>query len=1276
MEIYMTNIDTSLSKYDLTRHLAKIFHGPGYHLPGQELINFEVNLSPRTEGTGFLALPTISIAAQFLEEYGERDDGYPPDKDCVVGGQAIEFVESYYKPRPEIVDKITRLPFQDPTDAENEEQRQMRLEANSVSLAAVQFGWLDRDGVISIEWEHACTHAAGQLSFSSHPTKGPPEILIKIPNTLNTAIIRFPLTFVRYVSTHVYSDSTHYGNEEQVIYFNLFHFPSFEVRSQTTSRRASSERVSFLPLPGHETVAPFVSDIMRLVCTSESDLRVFRELFRLAQTRPMKSPICREPEDIERRNIYEAKSIDRVKAFSQSLEWKVAFQVDSLVQCRHVSVREMVTLMPEIRSLVRLKGSDHTASVLRHFAHKVQRWYANDADADHDYDSIEHCFTVATKSYAKSVEEEEMSSNPPSSTQDLNTFTSYHVTVTPSSYLLGGPFIERSNRVIRWFDPSQHELFLKVRFVDEGDSKYRHDRNIDGKLYIRNRIGSVLSNGLTIAGRKFKFLAYTQSSLKDHTVWFYRHPGDSVYVDSTAIIQQIANFQEPEIRRCPALYGARISQAFTATEAPVAEVEEVIPMNDKLTLDGQYNFTDGVGTMSREFAAQVWNELKKTSKRTRNRTDSVIPCFQIRYGGSKGMLSIDYKLKGNVICIRKSMTKFASMSTREIEVAQFFDRPLRLKLNRPLIMILEDLGVPYEAFKDLQDKAIEQTFKATESLATAARLFENFGLGNSFRLTSILLGLSRLGVDNLIQGEPFYQSMLNYAVHHILRELKHHTRIPVEGAWNLVGVADEHGYLQEGEIFAAIKQPNGPVQYLEGECLVTRSPVIHPGDCQIAKAIGPPPPGSCFDHEPLINTVVFPIKGSRPMPSMLGGGDLDGDTYNIIPFNVHPQLRPDFVEEPASYTRPKKKLLNQDCKLEDVAEFIVEYVNSDLVGLIATRWLLIADQNVHGVLDDDCLELARLHSDAVDYPKTGKPVDFDEVPKPHFFQRPDWSAPETASSTSPLYYKSTRAIGRLYRDISLPPVESTISISLSQQRKTRSGKPSKPVVDNSIFDTFVDDDDLHLLLQGSLVYYDIDIHNIGQETRNDVSQRFQDFIMNFEGIATTYTLSSATSALAEEEIILGTIAAKTPHLKGRNEKMARLRDLTQALVKDIRNVLTDEQDLKTTCERAWSAWDLSRKQTAQAKFGARGFQYIALGLLFDAIKELEEDHVDEGGETQNRLKRKSTSGDTSNQKRSRYITTQEDEDEECFEETDMTADIDMPGYDSESEESLEEDYMY
>ncbi|KAJ3873980.1 RNA-directed RNA polymerase 2 [Lentinula edodes] len=1106
----MKNIELSLTKYDVTRHLAHIFHGPGYLDPQEEPINFEVYLYDHNRlGRGALTLPNISIATQFLQEYGQQEDGLAPPKSCVVGQQRIRFAESYNEPRSDIIEKITRLPFQDPSVAEGEENRSFHLQSHNVSLKSIQFGWLARDGVVSIEWEHSCLD--GHLSFSD---KGPPEIRIRTTTPSNFAIIRIQLSLIRYLSV---SDLSHI--QEPIVYLNLWHPPSFETRSRFVSPDAGAcnERVPFLPLPGHELAAPYVSEIIRLVCRSATDLPVFRRLFRLAQIRPMKTIIDRYEEIVERRGIFQPKAIELVQNFIRILEWKVAFQVDYLIRRLQVDVREMANLIPEIRSLVRMKGPDYTVAVLRHFSTKVQRWTGEETDGN-QYDSIEQCFILASKSYAKCVADGKTSNLSSLSTTDSNLFTSYHVVVTPSSYLPDGPFIVLINI----------EMLL------------RHDRSIDGKSYIRNRIGAVLSKGLTIAGREFKFLAYTQSSLKDHTVWFFKPNSSIKFYNSSSIIQGIGSFEEPELRRCPALYGARISQAFTATEASFTKVEEVFPIEDKLTLDKAYNFTDGVGTTSKDFAEKVWNELKATKRRTRNRADPTIPCFQIRYGGSKGMLSIDYKLHGNVISVRPSMRKFDSILTHDIQVAQFFDRPLKLTLNRPLVMILEDLGVPYETFEDLQEKAIENTRRATESLATAARLLENFGLGNSFGLTSILLGLSRLGVDNLIQAEPFHLSMLNYAVHHILRELKHHTRTPVEGAWNLVGVADEHGFLQEGEIFAAIKEPNGTMQFLEGECIVTRSPAIHPGDCQIARAIGPPPSGSCFAREPLTNTVVFPTIGSRPMPSMLGGGDLDGDTYNVIPLNIHPQLRPTITVDPASYARPTRKLLDQDCTLNDVADFIVEYVNSDLVGLIATRWLIIADQNQRGVLHDDCLELARLHSNAVDYPKTGQPVYLKELPKVHFSQMPDWIAPETVPLNSTSYYQSKRAIGLLSRAVTLPPVKSTVPTPHPQKRRLRPGNPGKPSMVTPALETFVENDDLHLLLKGILCHHGIDVHDISQESEDVVLRIFENFIFLFEGITTSYTLSS-TTALAEEEVVLGTIAAKTSHFKSRREKMARLR---------------------------------------------------------------------------------------------------------------------------------------
>jgi hypothetical protein len=175
-------------------------------------------------------------------------------------------------------------------------------------------------------------------------------------------------------------------------------------------------------------------------------------------------------------------------------------------------------------------------------------------------------------------------------------------------------------------------------------------------------------------------------------------------------------------------------------------------------------------------------------------------------------------------------------------------------------MLLEGLGIPFEVFKDYQDKAVHETKTATHSLSQAAALFEGHGLGTSYRLPSIMQSLGKCSIANL-SGNKFYEKMLEYGINHILRLLKHKARIPVPGAWTLVGVADVHRYLKPREIFACIKPINGRTRYLKGPVLISRSPTIHPGDVMIVDAIGTPPPGSCFAIEPLPNTVVFSVLG-------------------------------------------------------------------------------------------------------------------------------------------------------------------------------------------------------------------------------------------------------------------------------------------------------------------------------------------------------------------------------------------------------------------------------
>ncbi|CAL1696034.1 unnamed protein product [Somion occarium] len=680
-------------------------------------------------------------------------------------------------------------------------------------------------------------------------------------------------------------------------------------------------------------------------------------------------------------------------------------------------------------------------------------------------------------------------------------------------------------------------------------------------------------------------------------------------INAASIIASLGDFSQPDPQLvfCPARYAARISQAFTATDASAsAEVDEIFPVDDVYDDTGRWCFTDGVGTISAELARAIWKELR--DKRRRAKRASTYPrAFQIRFQGSKGMLSVDYRLTGRAICLRPSMIKFNAPDSRVIEIARAFDKPGPFYLNRPLIMILEELGVPYETFKDLQEAAVSEAQESVQSLGRAGKLLETYGLGNSFKMTSVMLSLEKLGVQPPMNDE-FFQRMMDFSVNHVLRELKHHARIPVKDAWNLVGVADVHGFLEEGEVFIHVVPTNGQAPfYFEGRTLVTRSPTIHPGDVQIARAIGRPPPGSPFERETLRNCVVFSIKGNRPLPTCLGGGDLDGDIYCCTMLE---SLMPTRTYAPAQYSPAEKVLLDRPSTMEDVANFVTEYIYSDSLGLIAMQWLIIADQSSLGPRDPDCLLLSDLHSNAVDYPKSGRPVPVDKIPKLKHRVRPDWNAPETLVEGSKLaekFYESSRAIGRLFRAIDLPASQTVQTAQRAQRRRLREGSASlQDILEGFHAAEPVEDDEVSLAVYERVTQF-IAVGRHPDDIIVELWELFEQYASQLRTICADHTVSNSRDAmLTEEEAVVGTIVAKSSQPRKRKDNMSKMRERTAPLVQGVGQQIEGDEGilLERSLERAWVAFRIANLE--QDSFGAKSFGWIALGEIFDAIKKIEE----------------------------------------------------------------------
>lgn len=83
---------------------------------------------------------------------------------------------------------------------------------------------------------------------------------------------------------------------------------------------------------------------------------------------------------------------------------------------------------------------------------------------------------------------------------------------------------------------------------------------------------------------------------------------------------------------------------------------------------------------------------------------------------------------------------------------------------------------------------------------------------------------------------------------------------------------------------------------------------------------------------------------------------------------------PQTCKKPALYPRPKPIDIGRPITRQDVSDFFIKFMEQDELGTVAIRHQVLADQLENGTLHEDCLELAEVHSAAVDFSKSGQPV--------------------------------------------------------------------------------------------------------------------------------------------------------------------------------------------------------------------------------------------------------------------------------------------------------------
>ncbi|XP_011021756.1 PREDICTED: probable RNA-dependent RNA polymerase 1 [Populus euphratica] len=577
------------------------------------------------------------------------------------------------------------------------------------------------------------------------------------------------------------------------------------------------------------------------------------------------------------------------------------------------------------------------------------------------------------------------------------------VQITPTKLYFCGPDVNLSSRVLRKY-PDDIDNFLRVSFVDEDLDKLL-STNISPKTFsaiegrqtsIYQRILSVQRNGITIGSKKFEFLGFSQSQLRESSLWmFASRPG----LTAADIREWMGDFRE--IKNV-AKYAARLGQSFSSSRESFnidRHEIEIIPDIEVKSGGVNYVFSDGIGKISAELADSIAQKLG-----LRSFTPSA---FQIRYGGYKGVVAVD-PTSSMKLSLRRSMSKYKSTNT-SLDILDW-SKYRACFLNREVITLLSTLGVEDQVFERKQKEAIAQLDSILTDPIKAQEALELMAAGES---AHVLKGMLACGYKP--DAEPFLTMILQTFRASKLLDLRTKSRIFVPEGRVMTGCLDETRTLEYGQAFVQYSRARRRKLYdhfkggksetaiFRGKIAVAKNPCLHPGDVQILEAVDVP------DLHHMVDCIVFPQKGKRPHTNECSGSDLDGDVYfvcwdtDLIP----PQKFP-----PMDYAAPQTTILDHDVTIEEVQEYFTDYLLNDSLGIICTAHVVFADSEPDMAKSEKCIKLAQLCSLAVDFPKTGVPA---KIPKELRVKAyPDFMEKDADKHT---IYESQRVLGKLFRAV-------------------------------------------------------------------------------------------------------------------------------------------------------------------------------------------------------------------------------------------------------------------
>ncbi|KAG0152244.1 hypothetical protein CROQUDRAFT_650348 [Cronartium quercuum f. sp. fusiforme G11] len=346
--------------------------------------------------------------------------------------------------------------------------------------------------------------------------------------------------------------------------------------------------------------------------------------------------------------------------------------------------------------------------------------------------------------------------------------------------------------------------------------------------------------------------------------------------------------------------------------------------------------TDGAAAISLQAAINIKDSLGL----------KVLPAvYQARIMKAKGLWylsSLEPKQKGEIwIEIRDSQWK-AEVSYQPNEdipfnLCQFSRRAKPGHLNRQTIPVLASRHVPVTTFTKLLEQeftSVLESLTDTNSLRLAGTLEDNVQaykkankelpknevqddhddlyekyshrpLNPIWECAQLLKSgfevRDRRVIDRLvISGQLILDGMINF-------------KLGVPCSTSVYAMPDPTGTLKEDEVFLQLSRftnpdTNLPLQDIRGECIIARSPCVHPCDARKVKAV------ANRNLEKYDDVLICSVLGERSLLDYLSGGDYDGDTVTVI---WDPNFTQPFVNAEPTECISEKQLKEYDKYFKD-----------------------------------------------------------------------------------------------------------------------------------------------------------------------------------------------------------------------------------------------------------------------------------------------------------------------------------------------------------------------